>query len=275
MEIDVKVGLFVSIGVALVLLAILVLGGTNSFMNRQNAYKIHFPSVEGLLVGAKVVVGGLQVGTVKGIQLDPESHSVLVNIGVLRSSSEWIRDDSTVEMATQGVLGDKYLMISTGSADKGVLEPGSEIPVKPSKDFSQLFNKSDQLLISLNGIAVSLDTLLQSFRAGKKSETIFEGLANTAKNLTAVTEKLNKELDGIALKSASRNLNTILDKINNGTGTLGALVNDPSLYEDARSLIGGANRNRIMRNLIRQTIKDSEKDPGTSTAPVPPLAPKK
>jgi phospholipid/cholesterol/gamma-HCH transport system substrate-binding protein len=58
------------------------------------------------------------------------------------------------------------------------------------------------------------------------------------------------------MAKSSKSLVEILDKVNNGAGTLGALVNDPGLYEDARALVGGANRNRIIRNLVRETAKD-------------------
>jgi phospholipid/cholesterol/gamma-HCH transport system substrate-binding protein len=71
---------------------------------------------------------------------------------------------------------------------------------------------------------------------------------------------VNRELDGMKLKASTEQLHSILEKVNNGTGTLGALVNDPGLYYDARALLGGANRNRIVRNLVRQTIKDAEED---------------
>ena len=83
-------------------------------------------------------------------------------------------------------------------------------------------------------------------------------MAATAKNLASASEKLDKELDQLHLKSSMTNLNAILGKINNGTGTLGALVNDPGLYDDAKALMGGVSRNRVMRNLIRQTVRESE-----------------
>ena len=65
-------------------------------------------------------------------------------------------------------------------------------------------------------------------------------------------------MNQIKLKGALANLNQILEKINNGTGTIGALINDASLYDDIKSLFGGINRNRIMRNIIRQTLKESK-----------------
>jgi phospholipid/cholesterol/gamma-HCH transport system substrate-binding protein len=63
-----------------------------------------------------------------------------------------------------------------------------------------------------------------------------------------------------------KNLECITDKINNGTGTLGAMINDPGLYDNAKSLMGEANRNRIVRNLVRQTLKEAD-DKANAPAP--------
>jgi phospholipid/cholesterol/gamma-HCH transport system substrate-binding protein len=91
-------------------------------------------------------------------------------------------------------------------------------------------------------------------------------MASTAKNLASATEKLNREVEDLRLKALSRNLGSIVEKINNGTGTLGALVNDPGLYDDAKALMGGANRNRIIRNLVRQTIRKNEESAAEEAA---------
>lgn len=50
---------------------------------------------------------------------------------------------------------------------------------------------------------------------------------------------------------AAKRLESILAKIDRGEGTLGLLVSDPALYQDLRTLVGGANRSRVVRSLIR------------------------
>src|SRR5262249_33955448 len=145
-----------------------------------------------------------------------------------------------------------------GNLDQPTLPTGSEIPNRPSKGLTQFLSKGDQLLVNLNSLAASLDRTLKTFEAGNRSETFFQGIATTSKNLASASEKLNHELDDMRLKKIMRNLDGILEKINDGTGTLGALVNDPGLYDDAKKLVGEVNRNRIVRNLVRQTIKESE-----------------
>ena len=258
LELDVKVGLFVTIGVLLIMAAILVLGSTENLTVRKSHYIVHFNSVEGLIPGAKVVLGGLGIGTVGDVEFDPKNRNIVANLTVSKVSSDWIREDSKAEIATQGVLGDKYIAISTGNMEKPKLPEGADIPIKPSNDLSQFLSKGDQLMVTLNSIAISLDRVLKSFETDNRADRFFENLSNTSRNLSRATDKLARELEVMNLKGISANVNNILEKINNGTGTLGALINDPGLYDDAKALMGGASRNRIMRNLVRKTIKESD-----------------
>jgi phospholipid/cholesterol/gamma-HCH transport system substrate-binding protein len=49
---------------------------------------------------------------------------------------------------------------------------------------------------------------------------------------------------------AGARLNSILTKIDAGEGTLGLLLNDPTLYEELKRLVGGAGRSTVVRSLI-------------------------
>jgi len=60
-----------------------------------------------------------------------------------------------------------------------------------------------------------------------------------------------------AIEAGSR-LNSILAKVDRGEGTLGLLLNDPTLYEDLKRLIGGAERSRLVRTLLRMSSGDGK-----------------
>ena len=49
---------------------------------------------------------------------------------------------------------------------------------------------------------------------------------------------------------AGARMNSILGKIDRGEGTLGLLLNDPTLYEELKILVGGAGRSTVVRTLI-------------------------
>jgi phospholipid/cholesterol/gamma-HCH transport system substrate-binding protein len=258
-EVELRAGIFVTIGIALICVAIILLGSTENILSRKNHYFVHVTNVEGLIQGAKVVLGGVSVGTVEKIAFDQEKKDIRISLAVIKDASSWIHRDATSELATQGVLGDKFVSINPGTESEPILQVGEEIPILPSKGLNQFLNQGDQLLVTLNQMAVTLNRLLRSFEAGGRSETFFDGITNTAKHMASASEKLDHEMDEVHLKKIIANIQAITDKINNGSGTIGALINDPGLYDRVKALVGEANRNRVLRNFIRQAVKESEK----------------
>jgi len=247
-EQDAKVGVFVTIGLAFAMVAILVLGGTESAFTSKTIYKAKFQNANGLIEGAKVVLSGVPVGAVNEVEIDPETHYIAVTFAIAKKHAIHVREGTTVEVNTQGVLGDKYLSINPGDGEAQLPE-GAEIPNLPSQDLSKILSKSDELLVNLSSAASSLDQMLKSFNKGNRLDSILANL-----------NKFSSDLGDAKVKKVVRDLGQITEKINNGTGSLGALVNDPGLYDDARALVGGANRNRIIRNLVRKTAKETARE---------------
>ena len=68
-SLELKVGIFVAMGTALIMVAILALGGSRSLFQSSNRYYANFPAADGLYQGAKVVLSGLNVGTVETVEL--------------------------------------------------------------------------------------------------------------------------------------------------------------------------------------------------------------
>lgn len=108
-KIETRVGIFVLTGLSITMASIIILGGKQSVFTSVNRYTSHFEKIDGLVHGAKVTLGGLQIGSVSGISFDPEKRDMKVDFTVERDYAVYIRKDSTVEVVTQGVLGDKYL----------------------------------------------------------------------------------------------------------------------------------------------------------------------
>ena len=254
-EQDIQVGIFVSLGLAFSMVAILVLGGSESFFTRKTVYTTHLPHASGLLPGAKVVLSGINVGTVRSLDYDVKGKNVKVTLAVANKHATNVTEGTMAELMTQGVLGDKFISLTPGGGGPALPEY-TEIPNAPTQDLSQILGKSDQLMVNLSNAAASLDRILRSLEKNGRIDQIAEGLAATTKNLS----QFSSHLEGTQFKKASRELSQILEKINSGSGTLGALVNDAGLYEDARALVGGANRNRLIRNLVRKTAKDGIKE---------------
>lgn len=66
-----------------------------------------------------------------------------------------------------------------------------------------------------------------------------------------------KMLDDLSVTLA--NLKVITDKTAAGEGTLGAIINDPTLYDDLKMLLRGAERSYVLRTLIRRSLESAKK----------------
>jgi phospholipid/cholesterol/gamma-HCH transport system substrate-binding protein len=55
---------------------------------------------------------------------------------------------------------------------------------------------------------------------------------------------------------AGARLNSILAKVDRGEGTLGLFLNDPTVYEDVKILLGGAQRSAVLRTVIGLAVGD-------------------
>ena len=64
------------------------------------------------------------------------------------------------------------------------------------------------------------------------------------------------------IQQAVSGVKALVDGIQDGEGTIGLLAQDPALYEEMRSLFGGAQRNTLLRNYIRRTIEQAEDEDG-------------
>ncbi|OFZ51299.1 MAG: hypothetical protein A2428_15795 [Bdellovibrionales bacterium RIFOXYC1_FULL_54_43] len=228
---ELRAGIFLNLGLLLGMVALFLIGSRFNVFSSALHYNFAVPNAEGLLVGAKVFVAGVSAGKVNRLTLDEKTRKVLVQIDVAPGFSNSIREDSFVELRTQGILGDKAVMIAPGSLDKPIVPAGGMIKAKSTSGLQQLAQGGADLIRNL-------DQLVQE--------------------LSSFSGKMNKQLDLKKVNRAMARLDSILAKLDRGDGTLGALLNDPTLYDDAKSLVGQVNQNRIVRNLIRKSIRDAE-----------------
>jgi phospholipid/cholesterol/gamma-HCH transport system substrate-binding protein len=69
------------------------------------------------------------------------------------------------------------------------------------------------------------------------------------------------------LNAMSDDLRAIVSNLRQGKGTLGALLVDPTVYEDLKSAIGNVERNEVLRALVRYSIKADEEHPAPQAKP--------
>ncbi len=97
---------------------------------------------------------------------------------------------------------------------------------------------------SIENSLATLDDILDEVATG-------EGLLHSL-----VYEPLTEQDVVLEALDAGSRLNSILAKIDSGEGTIGLLLNDPTLYEDLKRVVGGAQRSTVVRTLIQMSADD-------------------
>lgn len=120
------VGLFLVFAIiALSVLAFKVSGLTTLFPEESYTVTANFDDIGGLKVRSPVKLGGVQIGEVSKIALDPVTFKAIVSMQIQKEYND-IPDDSTAGIYTSGLLGDNYIAI-TPMYNKTFLTNGSNI----------------------------------------------------------------------------------------------------------------------------------------------------
>jgi phospholipid/cholesterol/gamma-HCH transport system substrate-binding protein len=104
----------------------LIFAYTNASLRsvQGNEYVARFNRIDGINPGSDVKMSGIKVGTIKTVAIDPKTFAAVVHLTVDRSIE--LPTDSSAEVASEGLLGGKYLSLVPGADDKKIA-PGGEI----------------------------------------------------------------------------------------------------------------------------------------------------
>jgi len=251
---QIQVGAFAAIGLLLLMMVIFMLGNEKKLFEKQYTLVARFDDISGLRAGAPVQLAGIHVGTVSEILFDQkiERRKVKLLLQVDEDYKERIREDTSATIVTQGLLGDKMVFLTVGTPEKRELVDGDEITALSPSGFYQLMERGDEAVANVNEVAKKVDAILHEVQQGKG---VLHALIYDPSG-----EKLVRQLADLGdnLEEASVDMASITKKIDEGNGTIGALINDPTLFNDMKTLLGKANRNKLIRAVIRETLRGKE-----------------
>jgi phospholipid/cholesterol/gamma-HCH transport system substrate-binding protein len=229
------VGLFVVIAAALLFGFVLAIsGGIGVASVPHHAY---FKFAGGVQGGAPVRFGGLMVGKVERVRVDPRNSThIEIDFRVERSTP--VKTDSIAKITTLGPLTDNYIEITTGSEGAGLLPPGAEIRSEESFGLPQLGDAVQAMLpgvqqalvkvnSSLDGLQVTLaraNDLLNDRNRG----AIAHSLANADGLLSETRPKVNESLTNLTrmLNDAQPKVSASLSNVQDLTTKLSPLLED-------------------------------------------------
>jgi phospholipid/cholesterol/gamma-HCH transport system substrate-binding protein len=265
----VKVGIFISLMTAVLMIMIVSIGKENSLFHPKIELKARVDNVKNLKPGSTVELKGIRVGSVNEIKIISEDM-VEIHFTILESELQWIKQDSKVSVSTAGLVGDKYLEIYGGTKESKPLNPESDfLSSESGTDMKLLMTKGESIATITERILTRIDHIIYNMDDGKKLIDTVNSLSKTSANMERISEELknahlgdtvkNVNASMLRLGNASASIEKIMSRIEKGPGTLNSMIYDDGLHEDLRALLGGASRNKVIKYFIRESIQNSER----------------
>ena len=253
----------------------------SSLLDRQKTIYAVYDEVDGLLVGANVMINGLSIGNVTELDFLPNSTKILVTLKVkdkLNFSSK-----STASIYETGVLGglaisiepifERESIVKTGDTLNSSVRPGlTELinrQIEPlSRQLQSTITSVDSIFTGASNvlnrqtqeeIKESINVLTSAIKAINNSSIIIEEtltakssqINNTIDNFEKISSNLSEvsdELNSFGLSNLLSNLevsvdgiSSIVDKLDSDKSTIGKLINEDEVYNNLNSSIESLN----------------------------------
>jgi phospholipid/cholesterol/gamma-HCH transport system substrate-binding protein len=254
-----RVGIFLSAGVAALALAVFLLGSKNGMFEGKSTLFVHFDDISGLVPGAPVRLAGLDVGTVHKITFtdDLNQKQALVELSIKDKVMPRVREDSRAFIDSKGLLGDKLVNISIGSPETPQLQDGGTLKARSSLSIEQIVSKVDQVVTSVKRVTDEAGTFLEGLAEPQVRVDLQRILHSTAGLMEGVEQgdgfahrliydrEYADRISGIlgeaqrsmaALRGAVEHVQGIAESVRTGDGTLHALIYDKSGTQALRDL---------------------------------------
>jgi len=277
---EIKAAIFVLTTILLFIFGFNFLKGT-SIIDRQKTIYAIYDEVDGLLVGANVMINGLSIGNVTELDFLPNSTKILVTLKVKDKLN--FSSNSIASIYETGVLGglaisiepifDRQSILQTGDTLRSSVRPGlTELinrQIEPlSRQLQSTITSIDSIFTGASNvlnvetqenIKESIEVLTSAINAVNNSATIIENtltekrsiINNTLDNIESITTnfaEVSNEFNNFPLNDILSNLensldgiNSLVNNINSDNSSFGRLINSDEVYINLNSSIENLN----------------------------------
>lgn len=257
---NIKLGAFVVTGVLLFIVALFYIGRENTLFNRTFTISAVFKNIEGLKEGDKVWLSGVKIGTVKHVQIVSEGQ-VVVAMSLRDKQNEFIKKNATAFIGSDGLVGNKIVVIRPGNA-AAIVQNNDTINTFSPTDTQELINIAKDVGANTRSLTDDIKAITARIHKGEGfvGELLADGplahdLRDAVQSLKSAGENTNR---------ATADLTRMLAQINNGDGLATKLISDTTYahtFEQALENVADAGLNtKAMTEELRVVISKLNND---------------
>jgi phospholipid/cholesterol/gamma-HCH transport system substrate-binding protein len=192
----IRTGAFVLGSLLLLLIIIFVIGKQKNMFGGTFSVYAYFKNISGLKEGNYVRYAGINVGTVDNISILNDT-TVVVAMILQKQIRPYIKEDVTASIGSDGLMGDKLVIISSGSYTSPVVKEGGKLKAANPVDIDKIVNNLSRISDNAEALTGSLASVMTKINNGEGS---FGRLISS--------DKLVKNLEG-TLSSAQQTVGTV------------------------------------------------------------------
>ncbi len=246
----IRLGFFVIIGLVLFVLAIYFIGEKQKMFGGTNNLKAEFNNVNGLQLGNNVRFSGINVGTVRSIDMINDTL-IRVDMNIEKTIFPYIKKDSKASISSDGLVGNMIINIIPGTYTRPAVQSGDVL-----KSVNRI--RTDDVLKTFSTTNDNLAQLSVNLLKVTKQISEGKGTVGVLINDTIMANDLKKTIHYLKLtgKGASEtiaDLNYILVSLNKKDNVLG-LVKDTIVANKIRKIIGTLDQSTTKIDQVLQNL---------------------
>lgn len=222
-----KLGMFVIIGLVLLIITIYFIGQNKNLFGSTFELNTKFKNVSGLNIGNNVRFSGINIGSIKEIEFISDS-CVVVKLVIKEDVKQFIKTDAIASIGSDGLMGDKVLTISPGTASNKIVQDNATITSIEAVEMEDLMKS---VKASLDNAKIITGQLAQFSHKINNNE----GLLSKVLTDATFADKLDNTMTNLEL--SSEEFSDFTKKLNNNKNVLSKLVNDEKLGKSVDSTV--------------------------------------
>lgn len=259
---DILVGLFIFFGLVIFIVGIFVLGGQKNTFVKSLRINAVFNDIGGLKPGNNVWFSGVKIGTIKTIKFYGKSQ-VEVSMNIEQSAQQYIRKDASAKLSSDGLIGNKLIVIFGGNPKMPEIEDGDILQVQKelsTDDIMKTFQENNENLI---GITSNFKKLSADMVKGKGTAGALLADSSLAMSFRAIVNNLQKTTRTSAQLAGQ--LGVFAAKLNTKGGLADKVMTDTSVFNKLQATAEqlqktAGNASAITENLTKASNKLNSTD---------------
>jgi phospholipid/cholesterol/gamma-HCH transport system substrate-binding protein len=233
------VGIFITVAVALFGAGLFLIGDQHKAFSHHVSFYTNFQNVDGLTKGAKVTVDGMDAGQVESVQVPSSpAQKFRLKMNVDDRLHGLIREDSRVTVETEGIVGDKFLLIHRGTEHSSEAPAGSTLESKEPFEISKLLEQAQGIMTQAGATITEVQGTMNDVRG--HLDTTLDTATSTIKNANGVVRDMRSGKGSIGMlledKATAADVRQSVANIRQTTGTLnGSSTRIDNILADAQS----------------------------------------